>query len=153
MHSAYMRISQQARYAVSSVFDLAYNGQGNPVQVRVISKRQRIPLRFLEQIFQRLRKAGVIEGKRGPGGGYVLSHKPEDISLLTVLEAVEGRIATESELGQANDSRADFRPRFVWGLMTNSLRSSLEQITIESLVRRAAREAVPRSEPGSMYFI
>ena len=62
-----MRFSRQIHYAIYGVFDLAYNGRGEAVQVRVISERQSIPTRYLEQIFQRLRRAEIVSGKRGPG--------------------------------------------------------------------------------------
>ena len=65
-----VRWSFQIQYAICGVFDLAYNGQGDPVQVRVIGERQGIPTRYLEQIFQKLRRAGLVTSKRGPGGGY-----------------------------------------------------------------------------------
>ena len=86
-----MRFSRQVQYALCGIFDLAYNGAGGPVRVQTIGERQRIPHRFLEQIFQRLRKAELVAGKRGPGGGYVLTRSPEKISLREVVEAVEGR--------------------------------------------------------------
>ena len=81
-----MRLSQQAQYAIYGMFDLAYNGSRAPVQVRVVGERQRIPARFLEQIFQRLRKADLVRGKRGPGGGYVLARPASEISLRDIQE-------------------------------------------------------------------
>ena len=84
-----MRLSLQVHYAICGIFDLAYNGQGELVQVRVIGERQGIPTRYLEQIFQRLRKADLIIGKRGPGGGYTLARPPAKITLCEVVEAVE----------------------------------------------------------------
>jgi Rrf2 family iron-sulfur cluster assembly transcriptional regulator len=88
-----MRFSQQAQYAICGMFDLAYNGESLPVQVRVIGDRQRIPARYLEQIFQRLRKAELVRGKRGPGGGYVLARPASAITLRHIVEAVEGPLA------------------------------------------------------------
>ena len=88
-----MRLSLQVQYAICSVFDLAYNGQGEPVQVRVVSQRQGIPARYLEQIFRRLRRAELVLSKRGPGGGYTLARPPARITLRDVVEAVEGPLA------------------------------------------------------------
>ena len=59
-----MRLALRAQYAICAVFDVAYNGQGEPVGVRGISERQAIPARYLEQIFQRLRRAGLVAGRR-----------------------------------------------------------------------------------------
>jgi Rrf2 family protein len=85
-------LSAQVRYAICGIFDLAYNADMKPVQLRVIGERQNIPPRYLEQIFQRLRKAGLVEGKRGPGGGYTLLRGTAEITLRDVVEAVEGPI-------------------------------------------------------------
>ena len=85
-----MRFSRQVHYAIYGVFDLAYNGDGKAVQVRVISERQSIPTRYLEQIFQRLRRGLIVSAKRGPGGGYQLTRDPAEITLGQIIEAVEG---------------------------------------------------------------
>ena len=85
-----MRFSLQVQYAICGVFDLAYNGHGEPVQIRVISERQAIPARYLEQIFGRLRRSEIVASKRGPGGGYTLARTAATITLREVLEAVEG---------------------------------------------------------------
>jgi Rrf2 family protein len=96
-----MRLSHQVQYAICGIFDLAYNADMKPVQLRVIGERQNIPARYLEQIFQRLRRAGLVQGKRGPGGGYTLSRGTTEITLRDVVEAVEGPI----EIGQHRSPR------------------------------------------------
>ena len=78
-------LSSQIRYAISGIFDLAYNAELKPVQLRIIGERQNIPARYLEQIFQRLRKAGLVQGKRGPGGGYTLLRGTTEITLRDVV--------------------------------------------------------------------
>ena len=85
-----MRFSLQVQYAICGSFDLAYNGGGKPVQIRGISERQAIPVRYLEQIFQRLRRAGLIHSKRGPGGGYTLAREPESITLREITFQTNG---------------------------------------------------------------
>jgi len=144
-----MRFSLQVRYAICGVFDLAYNGHGEPVQVRVISERQGIPTRYLEQIFQRLRRAGLVEGKRGPGGGYTLSRPASELTLLDMAEAVEGPLAPfsgasgqpQQEAGEAGPHRPDF----LWDGLTEQLAEVLGGISIEDLCRQAARAALPRA--------
>ena len=144
-----MRFSLQVRYAICGVFDLAYNGHGEPVQVRVISERQGIPTRYLEQIFQRLRRAGLVEGKRGPGGGYTLSRPASELTLLAMAEAVEGPLAPFSggsgELQQEAGEASPHRPDFLWDGLTEQLAEVLEGISIEDLCRQAARAALPRA--------
>ncbi len=167
-----MRLSLQVSYAICGIFDLAYNGQGAPVQVRVIGERQQIPARYLEQIFQRLRRARLVSGKRGPGGGYTLLRSPREITLRDIVEAVEGPIGKsrsrarrrgrpgpdERELpatpevgpegppGGADAGDLDlFRPDFLWDDLSERFARVLAEITLEALCQRAARSAVRRS--------
>jgi len=143
-----MRFSLQARYAICGVFDLAYNGHGEAVQVRVIGERQGIPTRYLEQIFQRLRRAGLIVGKRGPGGGYSLLRTPAEIDLRSVIEAVEGPLTLfgrECRDEEAAEASAN-GPDFLWEELGDRLGEILAGVTLEDLCRRAARNAVPRTE-------
>jgi Rrf2 family protein len=147
-----MRFSLQVHYAVCGVFDLAYNGRGEPVQVRVIGERQEIPTRYLEQIFQRLRRAKLVTGKRGPGGGYSLARAPGRITLRDIVEAVEGPIAgqpwTDAGAGSQAAGRArtlEYRPDFLWGLLAESISEVLSELSVEDLCRLAAKAAVRRA--------
>lgn len=151
-----MRLSLQVQYAICGVFDLAYNGQGAPIQVRVIGERQAIPPRYLEQIFQRLRRAHIVQGKRGPGGGYTLARPPSEISLRDIVEAMEGPAggwlvpAAASRRG----ARVAYRPSFLWPRLSERLAGVLAETTVEMLCRDAARAAVRRAHADSqMYFI
>ena len=147
-----MRLSLQAQYAVCGVFDLAYNGGDEPVQVRVIGDRQRIPSRYLEQIFQRLRRARIVQGKRGPGGGYTLARPPSEITLRDVIEAVEGPLDRLVARDLAGDAPA--RPGFLWKELADTVGAALSGIDIGALSREASNRAIPRAHPESqMYHI
>ena len=150
-----MRLSHQVQYAICGVFDLAYNGQGEPVQIRVISERQSIPSRYLEQIFQRLRRAGLVTSKRGPGGGYTLSRAPARISLRDVVEAVEGSMADALRMKEAPaDEAPTYRPDFLWAILADRFSGVLEETSLEALCGAAARAEVERAEADPpMYFI
>jgi Rrf2 family protein len=148
-----MRFSLQVYYAVSGVFDVAYNGFDGPVQVRVIGERQGIPTRYLEQIFQRLRRARVVKGKRGPGGGYVLSRDPAEITLRHIVEAVEGPMVTgtppsesarDGEGGESVEG-SGYRPDFIWPILASRFAACLDDVTVADLCRDAARESIPRA--------
>ena len=154
-----MKLSLQLQYAVCGVFDLAYNGQGEPVQVRVISERQGIPARYLEQIFQRLRRARLVSSKRGPGGGYTLARRPVEITLRDVAEAVEGPLdgrGTRRRPGIGGEEHAatSDRPAFLWPLLSESIAEVLARTNLETMCREAQRASVRRalSDPH-MYFI
>jgi Rrf2 family iron-sulfur cluster assembly transcriptional regulator len=92
-----LRLSNRARYAVRALYDLAFGDLDVPAQVRDVASRQRIPLRFLEQIFQELKRAGLVKSKRGPRGGFRLARAPDEVRLGDVLRAVEGPLALAPE--------------------------------------------------------
>jgi Rrf2 family protein len=150
-----VRLALQVQYAICGVFDLAYNGQGEPVRVRAISERQAIPARYLEQIFQRLRRAGIVTSKRGPGGGYLLARPPAEVTLREVVEAVEGPLAKGLASGLPRGaSRTPYRPDFLWPALAERLGKLLDEATLESLCRDAALASVERAAPSApMYFI
>lgn len=149
-----VRLSQQSQYALCGMFDLAYNGgDGRPVQVRVIGERQRIPGRYLEQIFQRLRRARLVAGKRGPGGGYVLARPAEEITVRQIVEAVEGSLAVR--LGSApppGDCEVPFRPDFLWPELADQIVATLERTTLASLCQQASANAVRRADADSRTY-
>jgi Rrf2 family protein len=150
-----MRLSLQIQYAICGAFDLAYNAGEGPVGIRVISARQTIPARYLEQIFQRLRRANIVTSKRGPGGGYTLARLPSKISLREIVEAVEGSLADALHMVPASDpGAAAYRPDFLWEHLADRFAGALEETTLEALCREAARTGVKRDHSdAAMYFI
>jgi Rrf2 family iron-sulfur cluster assembly transcriptional regulator len=150
-----MRLSLQVQYAICGVFDLAYNGEGEPVQIRVISARQGVPARYLEQIFRRLRRAGIIGAKRGPGGGYSLAREPSLITLRHLIEAVEGPLEEALQMsGRDLQGPGDYRPEFLWSQLAARLAATLDQTTVADLCQEATRLGVPHADAEApMYFI
>jgi Rrf2 family protein len=137
-----VRASQQLKYAIYGVFDLAYHGRNRPVSLQEIGERQLIPARYLEQIFQRLRRAGLVQSKRGPGGGYLLARAAEQISLSDVVRATQGGVLSVS----ASESGAGC-PEFVWGTLREALDEVLGRRTIADLCREAAARGIERASP------
>ena len=84
-----MRLSTKARYAVTAMVDLAQAENSGPVSLAAISSRQELPLAYLEQLFGKLRKAGLIKSSRGSQGGYVLAHKTNEVKILDIIAAVD----------------------------------------------------------------
>jgi Rrf2 family iron-sulfur cluster assembly transcriptional regulator len=136
-----MRATQQVRYAIYGIFDLAYNGGSRPVPLVAVGRRQGIPARYLEQIFQKLRRAGVVTSKRGPGGGYQLARRPEEITLSAVVRAVQGDLLLLSEVAKGD---AGSSPDFVWELIRAGLDHALSQQTVADLCREAVERGVQR---------
>jgi len=151
-YSAAVRFSLQVQYAICGVFDLAYNGHGEPVQIRVISERQGIPTRYLEQIFGRLRRGGIVASKRGPGGGYTLARTAGRINLREVIEAVEGPL-DESLLMPEEGESAQHRPAFLWSELAGHLGAALDTIDFEQLCGQASRSEIPRVEAEAPMWV
>jgi len=151
-----VRLALRAHYAICGVFDVAYNGQGEPVGIRAISERQAIPARYLEQIFQRLRRAGLVSSRRGPGGGYRLARPASEITLREVVEAVDGPLSEAlSPAPPEAAARTPYRPDFLWPALATSVAGLLARVSVETLCRDASRAQVERAEPSAapMYFI
>jgi Rrf2 family iron-sulfur cluster assembly transcriptional regulator len=149
-------LSSQVRYAISGIFDLAYNAQLEPIQLRVIGERQGIPARYLEQIFQRLRRQGLVIGKRGPGGGYTLGRGTAEITLRDIVEAVEGPIDScrprARDLPTESLPQPDCGPSFLWESLAERFASVLGETNIEDLCREASRRGVHRASAESITY-
>ena len=87
-----MRLTTRGRYAVTAMLDLALHSQSRPVSLAEISERQTISLSYLEQLFSRLRKAGLVDSVRGPGGGYLLVGQADLVCVADIIKAVNESI-------------------------------------------------------------
>jgi Rrf2 family iron-sulfur cluster assembly transcriptional regulator len=148
-----VRLNSKTAYGVQALYDMAFHGDGRAVQARELSERQGIPLRYLEQILQELRRAGLVAAKRGPGGGYALSRAPEDVCLAEVVEALDGPLDTLL----SGEAPAGDGAQVIGGVgreLADQLAGLLSGITLRHLVARA--EALGLSRAGAsapMYFI
>ena len=84
-----MQLSTKGRYAVMAMTDLASQGEGRAVPLAAIAERQQLSLAYLEQLFARLRRGGLVQSVRGPGGGYLLSRSAAETSIADVVVAVD----------------------------------------------------------------
>ena len=91
-----MHLSAKGEYGILALLELALQNGRGLLQARTISRNQRLPVRFLEQVLSALKKAGLVESIRGAHGGYILAKPPEEISMGDVLEAIEGPITPTS---------------------------------------------------------
>jgi len=89
-----MKLTSKGRYAVMAMADLAKNYVEEPTSLAEISLRQGISISYLEQLFLKLRKNNLVQSERGPSGGYVLTKPPEEIKLLSIINAVDEKIKT-----------------------------------------------------------
>ncbi|MEM1384668.1 MAG: Rrf2 family transcriptional regulator [Pseudomonadota bacterium] len=100
-----MKLSTKGRYAVTALADIALNGLSGPVALGEIAGRQDISLAYLEQLFVRLRRAGLVTSIRGPGGGYRLSRPAADIRIAEVMAAVDERLNAMGCGGRYEDGK------------------------------------------------
>ena len=91
-----MKVSLRATYGIMAAVDLAMHVGTAPVQAKTIARRQAIPARFLEQVLHGMKKAGLVTSLRGAQGGYVLSKKPSEVSVVEILEALDGPLSALS---------------------------------------------------------
>lgn len=132
-----MRITAKADYAVRAAVELAASGSSGPVKAEQISDAQGIPLNFLENILAELRRAGIVESRRGAAGGYLLARPATEISLADVIRAVEGPLANVRGIspdGLEYEGSA-VRLRDVWVALRANVRGVLEQVTIADVAK------------------
>ncbi len=152
-----MRLSTKGRYAVTAMLDLAIHHAEGPVTLADISEKQGISLSYLEQLFARLKKQGLVTGMRGPGGGYRLSHPPTEISIAQVISAIGEEIdATQCQGRQDCQDGERCLTHELWQklgaeiynfLSSITLASFLERDRVNEVVRRQ-RNAVPVASPA-----
>src|SRR5260221_14238979 len=88
IYTTRVKLSNKGRYGVRALFDIAFHNDGRPTQIREIAEREAIPARFLEQIFQDLKRASIIGSKRGPRGGYHLPRPAPELKIRDVIRAL-----------------------------------------------------------------
>jgi Rrf2 family iron-sulfur cluster assembly transcriptional regulator len=132
-----MRLTTKGRYAVTAMLDLAFHSQTRPVTLTDIATRQTISLSYLEQLFARLRKAGMVKGVRGPGGGYTLSRKAREINIADIIEAVDETVDSTKCGGKANcHNEEPCLTHDLWMGLSDQIRAYLKQISLGQLLER-----------------
>lgn len=91
-----LRLSTKGQYGVRALYEIANGYPDKPCTIREISQKQDVSVSYLEQILNKLRKAGFVKSLKGPGGGYLLNKSPEDISIASILKELEGPFAITS---------------------------------------------------------
>lgn len=140
--TAGMRLTSKGRYGVRALFQLAYHHEGRAAQMREIAEQAAVPVRFLEQIFHELKRAGLLTAKRGPGGGYRLSRAPSEISLGDVVRALEGS-AFALTRSEERDARRDPIAHAMVGL-AHEIERCFDKVTLADLCRSGERLGVAR---------
>ncbi len=131
-----LRLSTKGQYGVRAMFEIARGYPDMPVTIREISERQDVSVAYLEQILNRLRKAGLIKSIKGPGGGYLLSRDPDGISIAAILNELEGPVAITSCLNPEEGCvRVDSCvTHLLWKALGEQVEAFLQTITLRNLV-------------------
>ena len=132
-----LAITSKSPYALRALAELARMGGSDPVPIGEIARRRDIPVQFLEGMFATLRRAAILHSQRGVKGGYTFARPPEEITVLEVVEALEGTLGSVAEVADP-----------IWGEAIEALREKLRSVTVAEVAEREARTA-----GASMYYI
>jgi Rrf2 family iron-sulfur cluster assembly transcriptional regulator len=132
-----MRLSTKGRYAVTAMMDIALHQKQGPVTLAEISQCQGISLSYLEQLFAKLRKEGLVKGVRGPGGGYSLAKSPDQISVADIIQSVDEKLDMTKCGGKGNCSNGDkCLSHQLWFDLSCKLYKFLSGIKLDQYVNR-----------------
>ncbi|TMA09570.1 MAG: Rrf2 family transcriptional regulator [Deltaproteobacteria bacterium] len=134
-----MKVGSKGYYGLLAMADLVENYKGNqPVQVKEIARRQKIPEEYLGQIMVLLKRANLVHGTRGPGGGYHLARPPENITVSQVLKVLEGPLMGGNPRNQKNRPVSSIVARRLietWARALEASEKILEEVTLADLCR------------------
>jgi Rrf2 family iron-sulfur cluster assembly transcriptional regulator len=132
-----MRLTTKGRFAVTAMIDLAMNNHGGPVTLADISERQKISLSYLEQLFGKLRRNGLVSSVRGPGGGYNLAKKQDEVSVADIILAVDEPIDA-TQCGGKENCRDEQKclTHDLWADLNNHIFEYLRRVTLADLVEK-----------------
>lgn len=144
-----MKLTARTRAAVTALADLAAHQSGGPIPLAEIGARQRLSVAFLEQIFPKLRRAGLVESHRGAGGGYSLALAAEDITPAAIVRAIDEEIRSTacvpgSSIGCTGTS-ARCLTHGLWAELDRQIETYLDSVTLKDLAGQAELEAAPFS--------
>ncbi len=132
-----MRLTTKERFAVTAMIDLALNSGDGPVTLAAISERQKISLSYLEQLFGRLRRYGLVESVRGPGGGYCLARPDADITIADVVRAVDEMLDATQCGGLQNCRQAQrCMTHELWSTLNDRIYEFLSSVTLADEVKK-----------------
>ncbi len=133
-----MRLSTRGRYAIRAASNLANRNVPGPITLKTIAREEHIPLRYLEQLMNRMRRSGILESSRGPGGGYCLSRPPGEISLGQIISAIEGRVAVAGCVKPDRQKNCRLEnscaSRLFWANLSAMIQTVMDSVTLQELI-------------------
>ena len=147
-----MRLTTKGRYAVTAVLDLALHQASGPVSLAAISARQDISLSYLEQLFSKLRRNGIVNSTRGPGGGYTLQRETEEITISDVIVAID-ETCQVAPCDEKSGCSEDYQclTHDLWQEISNEIREFLDGISLaEVIAGESVTEVAERQDRATM---
>lgn len=144
-----MKLTTRGRYAVTAIVDLALHEGSGPVSLGDVAARQGISLAYLEQLFARLRRAGLVTSTRGPGGGYRLTHAASDVVVADIIDAVDETVEYTRCGGERNCQQG--KPCLtheLWAGLGDHVRSYLAAVPVASLIDEPSVRLVAARQRG-----
>lgn len=137
-----MRLSTKGHYAITAMMELATKQKCGPMRLADISEHQGISVSYLEQLFARLRKHGLVTGARGPGGGYRLAREVDQISVADILTAIDesSMVQSPDEIFHWNDKESA-TPQTMWRDLSFQLYDFLNNITLDKVIEQESVQA------------
>jgi len=146
-----MRLTTKGRFAVTAMIDVAMNGTRGPVTLAAVSERQRISLSYLEQLFGKLRRHGLVDSVRGPGGGYNLARPAEEVSVADVILAVDEPIDA-TQCGGRENCHDDRRcmTHDLWTALNGHIFAFLRSVTLAQMVAEQRQKQEDKQDVAVM---
>lgn len=151
-----MKLSTKGRYGLRAVIDLALHCDEEAIALSSIAERQNISISYLEQLVAKLKKAGIVESKRGAQGGYILAKSPEEISVGDILRALEGDLhpvdCAEIYGGKATCRSSDLCvTKYVWKRISDSINDAVDALMLSELVEEGRSIQALNKESNTNY--
>jgi len=147
-----MRLTTKGRFAVTAMIDLALRQDNGPVTLAAISQRQEISLSYLEQLFGKLRRHGIVESVRGPGGGYTLARTADDVTVADIIIAVDEPLDATQCKGKENcqstpDKEQGTRcmTHDLWATLNAKMVEYLDSVSLKDLINQQSQKNAERN--------
>jgi len=142
-----MRLSTKGRYAVTAMMDLALHQSGGPVPLSDISSTQSISLSYLEQLFSRLRRSGLVKSQRGVNGGYLLARAASEISIAEIFRAVDEKVEAALDESAGGSLKAEEKElQELWGGLSRRLYDFLNNISLAECIDKPSVQDISRRQ-------
>jgi Rrf2 family iron-sulfur cluster assembly transcriptional regulator len=151
-----MRITTKGRYGLRAVINLAMANHSRPISIGLIANEENVSSEFLEQIFFKLKKAGLIRSVRGPGGGFMLNKKPSEISVQNILEAVgetHGLTPCTLRRKMLCDRPEPCAAHEVWTGLQKTMEDYLTRVTLDDILKKNGKRFFAKLEAGQDFSI